>query len=77
MISGGSTNNGDLRKLNYPLRVGYINSVNDWTDQGLLKGLAIPGYADSQNSDYNYIMLSFWFCGQGTMDMALYWEKFH
>jgi len=57
--------------------VAYIDVVNDWTDNGILKGLGIPGYADSQPSDYNYVMLAFWFCdGNKALDMALYWQKF-
>ena len=65
-----------LRNIVYPVRVAYIDIVNDWTDNGILKGLGIPGYADSQPSDYNYIMLAFWFCGAEPLDMALYWQKF-
>ena len=74
-VLSGSTNN--LRNIVYPARVAYIDTVNNWTDIGILRGLGIPGYADSKPSDYNYIMLAFWFCdGNKALDMALYWQKF-
>ena len=64
-----------LRKLDYPLRVGYVNKVTSWWGDGILKGLGVPGYADSLASDYNIIMLAFWFCGGAPMDVALLWQN--
>jgi hypothetical protein len=64
-----------LRKLDYPLRVGYVNKVTSWWGDGILKGLGVPGYAASQPSDYNIIMLAFWFCGGAPMDVALLWQN--
>lgn len=65
----------NLRQLDYPLRVAYINKVTSWWGDGVLKGLAVPGYASSQASDYNYLMLGFWSCSLGPLDIALLWHE--
>ena len=36
----------------------------------------MPGYAQSNTPDYNYIMLAFWFCGTSPMDAAQVWTNF-
>ena len=61
-----------LRALNYPLKVAYIDKITTWWGEGVLKDLAVPGYA---TEDYNYIMLAFWSCAGEPMDIALLWKN--
>ena len=35
----------NLRTLSYPLKVAYIDKLLSWSNEGILKGLGIPGYA--------------------------------
>jgi len=70
-----STVKANLRQLDYPLRVGYINKVTSWWGDGILKGLDVPGYSDAKESDYNYLMLGFWSCAGAPLDIALLWHK--
>jgi hypothetical protein len=74
-LLASSAVNANLRQLDYPLRVGYINKVTSWWGDGILKGLDVPGYSAAQPTDYNYLMLGFWSCAGAPLDIALLWHK--
>jgi len=52
--------------------VGYVDKLLSWSTEGILKGIALPGYA---TEDYNYIMLAFWSCVGPPMDIAYLWTN--
>ena len=57
-----------------PVRLIYINSLNDrWTTSGKVDGLAIP--AEGTQSVYNYVLLTFWSCGNQVYDTVKMWDN--
>ena len=60
-------------KLNYPIRVGYIDRSSAWYGDAIAAGLGVPGYAAPH--DYNYILLAFWSCAGAPKDMAMIWAS--
>jgi hypothetical protein len=58
--------------VNYPVRSAYIDKVASWwPPASLAAGMGVPGYAAPH--DYNYLILSFWSCNSGNLDMVKVW----
>lgn len=71
--SGSSSGSSPAQsQLPYPLKVAYINKVTSWWGDGILTGLAVPGYA---TEDYNCVKLAFWSCAGEPFDIALLWKN--
>lgn len=62
---------GASKKVNYPIRFTYINTINSYASQtAILAGMGVPGYAPAH--PYNYIAFAFW-SYNGPLDMAKFW----
>lgn len=76
-MQASSTSDNSLEaipKNAYPVRMGYIDRINEWFPVAkLAAGLGVPGYTDEKI--YNYVSLGFWKCGDVPMDAALVWSK--
>jgi hypothetical protein len=60
-------------KLEYPIRVAYIDRSTSWYGNSIAGALGVPGYA--QPHHYNYILLAFWSCAGAPKDMAMIWAN--
>lgn len=70
--NNGSTPIGQGRKISYPIRFGYVNTIASWWPAAsIAAGMGVPGYSEHP---YNYIALAFWTTG-GAVDIAKIWEK--
>jgi len=62
----------DGPSIDYPIRSGYIDKVLSWwPPASIAAGLGVPGYAAPHL--YNYLILAFWSCSSGNLDMVNVW----
>ena len=56
-----------------PIRLAYVNSLNSWWPAAdIAAGMGVPGY--STENIYNYIVLTFWSCGNRVFDTVKVWN---
>jgi len=61
------------RKVSYPVRFAYVNSITAWWPAtAIAAALGVPGYAKAHT--YNYIALAFW-SDIGPLDVAHVWQN--
>lgn len=58
--------------VNYPVRSAYIDKVLAWwPPDSIAAGMGVPSYAAPH--EYNYLILAFWSCSSGNLDMVNVW----
>jgi hypothetical protein len=60
------------RKVNYPVRLVYIDSIAQWYGDAIATGLGVPGFAAPHI--YNHMVFAFWLTS-GPCDVAMIWSN--
>ena len=63
---------GARPKVNYPVRLAWVNRSPYWYGDNIAKGWGVPGYAPDHI--FNYIVLTFWSCNGAAKDMVQMWR---
>ena len=60
-------------KVNYPVRFGYINKINNWwPPEKIAADIGVPEFSNYHM--YNHIALAFWTFNNGPLDIVLLWS---
>jgi len=62
---------GAKPKINYPIRISFINRMQYWYGDKIAESWGVPGFAPPHT--YNYLVMAFWSCAGNPKDVVQVW----